>query len=78
MFEWSWGDIANECEQFLGPKGFAGVQISPPSENIVIEDGRPWWERYQPISYSLNTRSGDEGALKDMISRCNNAGVRYR
>ncbi|CAH1961407.1 unnamed protein product [Acanthoscelides obtectus] len=76
MFEWSWDDIANECEQFLGPKGFAGVQISPPSENIIDGDERRWQERYQPISYSLNTRSGDEGALKDMIRRCNNAGVR--
>nr|CAI5854313.1 unnamed protein product [Callosobruchus analis] len=28
MFEWSWDDIANECETFLGPKGFAGVQVS--------------------------------------------------
>nr|CAI5854309.1 unnamed protein product [Callosobruchus analis] len=75
MFEWSWDDIANECETFLGPKGFAGVQISPPSENIVV-DGRPWWERYQPLSYDLTTRSGDEGALKSMLSRCNKAGVR--
>nr|CAH7746109.1 unnamed protein product [Callosobruchus chinensis] len=28
MFEWRWDDIANECETFLGPKGFAGVQVS--------------------------------------------------
>jgi len=21
LFEWSWADIANECETFLGPKG---------------------------------------------------------
>ncbi|VEN41495.1 unnamed protein product [Callosobruchus maculatus] len=75
MFEWSWDDIANECETFLGPKGFAGVQISPPSENIVVGN-RPWWERYQPLSYDLTTRSGDEGALKSMISRCNKAGIR--
>nr|O97396.1 RecName: Full=Alpha-amylase; AltName: Full=1,4-alpha-D-glucan glucanohydrolase; Flags: Precursor [Phaedon cochleariae]CAA76926.1 alpha-amylase [Phaedon cochleariae] len=75
LFEWHWDDIANECENFLGPKGFAGVQISPPAENTVIGD-RPWWERYQPISYALNTRSGDESALASMIRRCNNAGVR--
>lgn len=27
MFEWKWDDIANECERFLGPKGFGGVQV---------------------------------------------------
>ncbi|KAG5868160.1 hypothetical protein JTB14_032973 [Gonioctena quinquepunctata] len=75
LFEWKWGDIASECENFLGPNGFAGVQISPPSENVVIDD-HPWWERYQPVSYILTTRSGNEGELADMIKRCNNVGVR--
>nr|CAI5863320.1 unnamed protein product [Callosobruchus analis] len=75
LFEWRWNDIANECETFLGPKGFAGVQISPPSENVVI-NARPWWERYQPVSYHLKTRSGNLVALRDMIRRCNKAGVR--
>jgi alpha-amylase len=37
---------------------------------------RPWWERYQPISYKFITRSGDEAALADMIRRCNAANVR--
>lgn len=27
LFEWRWADIAAECERFLGPKGFAGVQV---------------------------------------------------
>lgn len=27
LFEWKWDDIAAECENFLGPKGFAGVQV---------------------------------------------------
>nr|CAH7746061.1 unnamed protein product [Callosobruchus chinensis] len=75
LFEWRWDDIANECEKFLGPKGFAGVQISPPSENVII-NARPWWERYQPLSYHLKTRSGNLAALKDMIRRCNKAGIR--
>nr|AAO14612.1 alpha-amylase [Blaps mucronata] len=77
LFEWKWNDIADECERFLGPKGFGGVQISPPNEYLVIADsGRPWWERYQPVSYIINTRSGDEGAFTDMTSRCNAVGVR--
>lgn len=34
------------------------------------------WERYQPISYRLVTRSGDENEFKSMIDRCNESGVR--
>lgn len=44
-----WNDIAAECERFLAPRGFAGVQVSPPAENVIIRTPRrPWWERYQP------------------------------
>ncbi|XP_046678675.1 alpha-amylase 4N-like isoform X3 [Homalodisca vitripennis] len=75
LFEWTYPDIAKECEEFLAPKGFAGVQISPPSENLVSA-GRPWWERYQPVSYRLITRSGTDRQLSDMLSRCNRVGVR--
>ncbi|KFO26899.1 Pancreatic alpha-amylase [Fukomys damarensis] len=77
LFEWRWADIAAECERYLGPKGFGGVQVSPPNENVVINNPyRPWWERYQPVSYKLCTRSGNEGEFKDMVTRCNNVGVR--
>nr|BAM74656.1 alpha-amylase [Haliotis discus hannai] len=77
LFEWTWSDIAKECERFLGPYGYCGVQISPPNENrVVTNPRRPWWERYQPVSYKLQTRSGSEQDLKDMVSRCNKAGVR--
>ena len=27
LFEWKFSDIADECERFLGPKGFGGVQV---------------------------------------------------
>ncbi|XP_057650022.1 pancreatic alpha-amylase-like isoform X3 [Chionomys nivalis] len=77
LFEWRWVDIAKECERYLAPKGFGGVQVSPPNENIVISNpSRPWWERYQPISYKICTRSGNEDEFKDMVKRCNNVGVR--
>lgn len=75
LFEWKWTDIARECENFLAPNGFAGVQISPPNENIIAPS-RPWWERYQPVSYKLITRSGNEAAFADMTRRCNAVGVR--
>jgi len=41
-----------------------------------VKDSRPWWERYQPISYKLVTRSGNEEQFASMVRRCNNAGVR--
>jgi alpha-amylase len=75
LFEWKWSDIANECENFLSPRGFGGVQISPPNENVLIV-GRPWYERYQPMSYMLKTRSGDEKDFLEMTRRCNKVGVR--
>lgn len=77
LFEWKFGDIAAECEGYLGPNGFAGVQVSPIHENVVLqEEGRPWYERYQPISYKIATRSGNEAEFVDMVDRCNRAGVR--
>ncbi|XP_076259627.1 alpha-amylase-like [Rhynchophorus ferrugineus] len=75
LFEWKWSDVAAECENFLSQKGYGGVQVSPPSENAVV-DGRPWWEKYQPVSYVLNNRAGDESAFADMTKRCNQVGVR--
>uniref|UniRef100_A0A1W7RB82 Alpha-amylase n=1 Tax=Hadrurus spadix TaxID=141984 RepID=A0A1W7RB82_9SCOR len=83
LFEWKWKDIAEECEQFLGPYGFGGVQVSPPNENGIVWEPqwdptikRPWYERYQPVSYKIATRSGNESEFRDMVRRCNNAGVR--
>lgn len=39
-------------------------------------ENRPWYERYQPISYNIITRSGNESEFKDMVKRCNKVGVR--
>lgn len=72
LFEWSWPDIATECESFLGPKGFAAVQVSPPNEHI---QGSQWWTRYQPVSYALESRGGNRAQFIDMVQRCNAAGV---
>lgn len=75
LFEWKWLDIAQECEDFLGPKGYGGVQTSPVNENVIIEN-RPWYERYQPMSFKIQTRSGSEEDFKEMVTRCRDAGVR--
>uniref|UniRef100_A0A8C5Q3L3 Alpha-amylase n=1 Tax=Leptobrachium leishanense TaxID=445787 RepID=A0A8C5Q3L3_9ANUR len=52
------------------------ASVSPPNENLIISNPyRPWYERYQPISYKLCTRSGNEEQFRDMVTRCNNVGV---
>uniref|UniRef100_A0A182J897 Alpha-amylase n=1 Tax=Anopheles atroparvus TaxID=41427 RepID=A0A182J897_ANOAO len=75
LFEWKFDDIAEECERVLGPAGYGGVQVSPVNEYVVATD-RPWWERYQPISYEIRSRSGNERQFADMVRRCQQAGVR--
>ncbi|XP_042220386.1 alpha-amylase-like [Homarus americanus] len=77
LFEWKWSDIAAECERFLGQAGYCAVQVSPPMEHVLAsEDGYPWWQRYQPVSYQLESRSGTRTEFIDMVQRCNAVGVR--
>ncbi len=72
LFEWQWNDIASECENFLGPKGFAAVQVSPPQKSI---SGSQWWTRYQPVSYAIEGRSGTRSEFSSMVNRCKAVGV---
>lgn len=75
LFEWKWPDIANECEQVLGPAGYAAVQVSPPQEHSITP-AHDWSERYQPVSYSIaRSRSGSGDEFVDMVQRCNAVGV---
>lgn len=75
LFEWKWRDIANECEQFLGPAGFAAVQVSPPQEHSITPTF-DWSERYQPVSYSIaRSRSGTGAEFTEMVQRCKAAGI---
>ncbi len=79
LFEWRWADIARECETFLGPVGYAAVQISPPSEHALITSGvaYPWWQRYQTVSYKLDqSRSGTLAEFRDMLARCSAVNVK--
>ena len=39
------------------------LQVSPPTENTIVP-GRPWYERYQPISYVIGTRSGNRAEFQ--------------
>mmetsp|Transcript_54503 Transcript_54503/g.137594 ORF Transcript_54503/g.137594 Transcript_54503/m.137594 type:complete len:548 (+) Transcript_54503:66-1709(+) len=72
LFEWSWPDVAKECEEWLGPKGFKAVQVSPAVEH---REGSQWWTRYQPVTYNIISRSGNETQFRDMVERCRSANV---
>jgi alpha-amylase len=75
LFEWRWNDIATECEAVLGPAGYKAVQVSPPQEHAVVS-GNPWWQRYQPVSYSIDrSRSGTRAEFQAMVTRCRAVGV---
>ena len=79
LFEWRWPDVAQECESWLGPNGYGAVQISPPHEHrIIAQDPTPfpWYQRYQPVSYKLSSRSGSRAELADMIKRCYDSGIK--
>lgn len=84
LFEWNWPSVARECTHVLGPAGYAGVQVAPPQDSTrrtVLGDGsdtvlHPWWEAYQPVSYSLNSRMGTEAQFKQMVGTCRRAGVK--
>ncbi|MGA5302798.1 carbohydrate-binding module family 20 domain-containing protein [Nucisporomicrobium flavum] len=77
LFEWPWASVASECTGVLGPKGFGGVQVSPPQEHVVLPgSGYPWWQDYQPVSYQLTTRRGDRTAFANMVRTCHAAGVK--
>jgi alpha-amylase len=77
LFEWPWADVARECTSTLGPAGVAAVQISPPQEHVVLADqGYPWWQDYQPVSYELTSRRGDRAALAAAVKACHEAGVK--
>jgi alpha-amylase len=73
LFEWRYTDIEKECKDFLGPKGFGAVQVSVPSEAIA-NNGR-WYERYQPVSYKLDSRLGTRTDLANMVATCRGEGV---
>jgi len=72
LFEWRWPDVAAECENFLGPAGYAAVQVSPAQEHVK---GPAWWTRYQPVSYKIESRGGTRAEFADMVQRCADAGV---
>ncbi|KHJ93839.1 hypothetical protein OESDEN_06238, partial [Oesophagostomum dentatum] len=77
LFEWKWVDIAKECK-FLEQHGYGAVQVSPPNEHsrTTVKGHMPWWVRYEPLSYKIQSRSGNEQQFREMIEKCNEANIR--
>ena len=77
LFQWPWTDVARECTDVLGPAGYAAVQVTPPQEHVVLPaNGYPWWQVYQPASYTLDTRYGTPREFAAMVRTCHRAGVK--
>ena len=74
LFEWTWPDVATECESVLAPAGWRAAQVSPPQEHGIV-NGLPWYQRYQAVSYGLESRSGSEVEFAEMVQRCAAVGV---
>jgi len=81
LFEWNWPSVARECTTQLGPAGYGAVQVAPPQDSVSRTETtaptplHPWWEVYQPTSYALTSRMGDEAQFRAMVSTCRAAGV---
>ena len=73
LFEWNWTSVASECQNFLGPRGYGYVQVSPPQEHVR---GDQWWVAYQPVSYLIKSRKGTRAQFQSMVNSYNNAGVK--
>ncbi|MER7071659.1 carbohydrate-binding module family 20 domain-containing protein [Terrabacter sp. NPDC000476] len=73
LFEWRYDAVARECTNVLGPKGYGFVEVSPAAEHI---QGSQWWTSYQPVSYRIGGRLGDQTAFRTMVSTCHAAGVK--
>jgi alpha-amylase len=72
LFELPWNSIASECENTLGPNGFAWVLTSPPQEHVA---GYQWWTSYQPVGYAIDSKLGTRADFADMVARCDAVGV---
>lgn len=74
LFEWTYRDIASECV-FLSEMGYGAVVVSPVQESTNT-GFHTWWDRFEPLSFKIATRSGNGEDLKKMVKWCNDLGIR--
>jgi alpha-amylase len=73
LFQWSFDSVARACTDDIGPAGYGAVEVSPAHEHIA---GPQWWTVYQPVSYRIAGRLGNERSFRRMVRTCHDAGVR--
>ena len=75
LWSWNWRSVGSECVNRLDPAGFGAVWVAPPSESFR-HPGGVWWDVYQPYSYALNSRFGNQSEFTAMINACHGAGIK--
>jgi alpha-amylase len=73
LWSWNWRSVAAECTNQLDPAGYGAVWVAPPSESLRRGE---WWDVYQPYSYRLNSRFGNQAEFTSMINTCHAAGIK--
>ncbi|KAG8888943.1 hypothetical protein FRB98_006341 [Tulasnella sp. 332] len=63
--------VAAECGYFLGSAGVG--YVGPAQENW--NGNGPWWDSYQPMSYSITGKLGNRDAFATMAATCHSNGV---
>jgi alpha-amylase len=75
-FDWRYADIAAHAEKIAG-LGYGAVLIPPPLYSRDDQDGREWWNRYQPKDYRvLRSYLGNKKCLELAIAALHANGVR--
>lgn len=75
LWSWNWRSVGAECVNRLDPAGFGAVWVAPPAESLRAPAG-VWWDVYQPYSYKLNSRFGNQTEFSSMINACHGAGIK--
>ena len=65
-FNWTYAEVASQAKD-ISKIGYGAVLLPPPLYSN--QNSSSWWQRYQPVSYSVGrSRSGDSAAFVSMVT----------
>lgn len=74
-FDWPYS-LVEEYAQQISDLGYKSVLISPAMKSLCLEEGTPWWQRYQPQDYRVvSNQLGDLSSLKSMLVALEEKGI---
>jgi alpha-amylase len=74
LFNWRFNDIAGEVEN-LHKFGYGQIHVSPPEKSV--DKQHTWWERYQPLDYTvIDGPLGSEAEFKAMADKAHQQGLK--